>query len=187
MAASTAASGMDDTKTSSELGKLLLPTDYNPTFTYVVVQKRISTRAPREQDGRQLEYDNPPPGTVLDHTVTRFKFQGLPRPTSRQSGYGDADSHSWWPRSTNPEAGAERHRRPKGGLQAHPHVLQLAGIVRVPALASTPTSWWIWWENICTFQPSPDLNDRLYTCGETSSGQILRIFISIHIQKMDLL
>lgn len=39
------------------------------TVCFVVVQKRINTRIFRLRDGDQLE--NPYPGTVLDHTVTR--------------------------------------------------------------------------------------------------------------------
>ncbi|XP_073961880.1 piwi-like protein Ago3 isoform X1 [Choristoneura fumiferana] len=41
---------------------------YKPTLTYVVVQKRINTRIfMRASSG----FENPHPGTVLDHTVTR--------------------------------------------------------------------------------------------------------------------
>jgi len=56
-------------------GKLdkMLPDDYNPGFTFVVVQKRINTRI-YHQTGRTA-YDNPPCGTILDHTVTRFKYK----------------------------------------------------------------------------------------------------------------
>lgn len=42
--------------------------DYKPTFTYIVVQKRINTKFFRKE-GRELV--NPLPGTVIDHTVTR--------------------------------------------------------------------------------------------------------------------
>jgi len=46
---------------------------YNPGFAFVIVQKRINTRlfsvAPNGG------FDNPPAGTILDHTVTRYKFK----------------------------------------------------------------------------------------------------------------
>jgi len=46
---------------------------YSPGFAFIIVQKRINTRlfnvAPNGG------FDNPPAGTVLDHTVTRFKFK----------------------------------------------------------------------------------------------------------------
>jgi aubergine-like protein len=50
----------------------LVPGDYDPGFSYVVVQKRINTRIFSRPRAGVVE--NPPPGTVLDHTVTRFKF-----------------------------------------------------------------------------------------------------------------
>ena len=50
----------------------LLPSEYSPRFAYVVVQKRISTRI---MVPRGPSFENPPPGTVLDHTVTRFRFK----------------------------------------------------------------------------------------------------------------
>ncbi|KAK7111216.1 piwi-like protein 1 [Littorina saxatilis] len=43
--------------------------DYHPKLTVVIVQKRINTRIFQQGQGGSL--DNPPPGTVLDHTVTR--------------------------------------------------------------------------------------------------------------------
>merc|ERR1711874_690150 len=52
--------------------KELRPKDYNPRFVYIVVQKRISTRIMMSQ-GRDVV--NPPPGTILDHSVTRFAFK----------------------------------------------------------------------------------------------------------------
>ena len=64
-----------ETTASSSLRKKLLellPSDYNPRFAYVVVQKRISTRI---MVPRGPSFENPPPGTVLDHTVTRFRFK----------------------------------------------------------------------------------------------------------------
>ena len=42
--------------------------NYKPRLAVVVVQKRISTRLfAKGQNG----YENPPPGTVMDHTITR--------------------------------------------------------------------------------------------------------------------
>jgi len=41
---------------------------YNPGFGFIVVQKRINTRI-FHKVGKEL--DNPPPGTILDHTVTK--------------------------------------------------------------------------------------------------------------------
>merc|ERR1712227_353600 len=41
-------------------------------FAYVVVKKRISTRILLKKGPN---YENPPPGTVLDHTVTNFNFK----------------------------------------------------------------------------------------------------------------
>ncbi|PRD22810.1 UNVERIFIED_CONTAM: Piwi-like protein [Trichonephila clavipes] len=46
--------------------------NYNPTLTINVVQKRINTRIyTAKNQGRNTVLDNPPPGTILDHTVTR--------------------------------------------------------------------------------------------------------------------
>jgi len=42
--------------------------DFNPGFAFIVVQKRINTRIFHRLGKQQ---DNPPPGTVLDHTVTK--------------------------------------------------------------------------------------------------------------------
>ena len=52
----------------------VVPTNYNPRFVYIVVQKRISTRIMMRQDGGK-SVENPPPGTILDHTVTRYEFK----------------------------------------------------------------------------------------------------------------
>jgi len=52
--------------------KELRPEDYSPQFVYIVVKKRISTRIMMPQ-GKDVA--NPPPGTVLDNTVTRFAFK----------------------------------------------------------------------------------------------------------------
>ena len=47
---------------------LLSGEEYKPKLAVVVVQKRISTRIfSRGGTG----YENPPPGTILDHTITR--------------------------------------------------------------------------------------------------------------------
>ena len=48
------------------------PSNYEPQFSYVVVQKRISTRILVKTGNN---YENPPPGTILDHTVTRYQFK----------------------------------------------------------------------------------------------------------------
>merc|ERR1711981_550755 len=48
------------------------PSNYEPQFSYVVVQKRISTRILVKTGNN---YENPPPGTILDHTVTRYEFK----------------------------------------------------------------------------------------------------------------
>jgi aubergine len=46
----------------------VVDTTYKPTLTYVVVQKRINTRIFLKAQGG---YDNPDPGTVVDHDITR--------------------------------------------------------------------------------------------------------------------
>lgn len=46
----------------------LISEDYKPPFTFVVVQKRINARFYLKK-GAQAE--NPAPGSVLDHTITR--------------------------------------------------------------------------------------------------------------------
>ncbi|KAK7507334.1 hypothetical protein BaRGS_00001269, partial [Batillaria attramentaria] len=43
--------------------------DYHPRLSVIIVQKRINTRIFLRANGSNL--DNPPPGTVLDHSVTR--------------------------------------------------------------------------------------------------------------------
>ena len=45
-----------------------ISTDYAPSFGFIVVQKRINTRI-FAMGGKSP--DNPAPGTVLDHTVTK--------------------------------------------------------------------------------------------------------------------
>lgn len=48
---------------------------YSPSLTVVVVQKRINTRMyVAEQQGNRRSLKNPPPGTILDHTVTRKRW-----------------------------------------------------------------------------------------------------------------
>jgi len=56
----------------------MIPKDYKPGFSFIIVQKRINTRlfATRGPIGTPAQqFDNPPAGTVLDHTVTRFKYK----------------------------------------------------------------------------------------------------------------
>lgn len=43
--------------------------DYQPKMAVVVVQKRISTRIFSRGGPKGLS--NPPPGTIVDHTITR--------------------------------------------------------------------------------------------------------------------
>jgi aubergine-like protein len=43
--------------------------NYKPKLAVVVVQKRISTRIFSRGGPKGL--DNPPPGTIVDHTITR--------------------------------------------------------------------------------------------------------------------
>merc|ERR1711981_859880 len=69
----------DTTAEESRLSKRLselMPKEYNPGFAFVVVQKRINTRVLAiNRRGPKADYSNPPPGTILDHTVTRFKYK----------------------------------------------------------------------------------------------------------------
>lgn len=45
---------------------------YCPEFGFVVVQKKINTRIFKQLNSpRGLTYENPPPGTIVDHTITR--------------------------------------------------------------------------------------------------------------------
>ncbi|CAH2043482.1 unnamed protein product, partial [Iphiclides podalirius] len=46
----------------------IVSTMYKPSLTYIVVQKRINTRIFLKSD---KGFENPAPGTVLDHTITR--------------------------------------------------------------------------------------------------------------------
>ena len=61
-----------NSSSASEKHKQEMPQDYNPGFNFVVVQKRINTRIFTSK-GANLE--NPPPGTILDNTVTRRNFK----------------------------------------------------------------------------------------------------------------
>lgn len=45
--------------------------DYNPKFLVVIVQKRINTRIFATE---RNDFSNPPPGTIIDHTVCRRNF-----------------------------------------------------------------------------------------------------------------
>jgi len=80
----SAAGGSDESAGASSASGLqrklagMIPKDYKPGFSFIIVQKRINTRlfATRGAVGTPAQqYDNPPAGTVLDHTVTRFKFK----------------------------------------------------------------------------------------------------------------
>ena len=51
----------------------MIPQGYAPNFTYIVVQKRISTRIMAMSGASSVE--NPPPGTIIDHTITRYHFK----------------------------------------------------------------------------------------------------------------
>lgn len=46
-----------------------------PPFTFVVVQKRVNVRFYVEKPGPGNQVDNPAPGTILDHTITRKGLQ----------------------------------------------------------------------------------------------------------------
>jgi len=72
---STSNSGGGDGSVSSLQRKFaqVVPQDYKPGFSFIIVQKRINTRLFATRGPGQ--YDNPPAGTVLDHTVTRYKFK----------------------------------------------------------------------------------------------------------------
>lgn len=73
-----------------EAGRATGQENYNPGIAYIVVSKRINTRF---FSGSEQRADNPPPGLVVDNTVTlyeRFDFflisqkvtQGTVSPTS---------------------------------------------------------------------------------------------------------
>lgn len=71
-----------DQSTQTEASKLhskiseMMPETYSPGFVFVVVQKRINTRLlGAVRKGPKYDFINPPPGTVLDHTVTRFRYK----------------------------------------------------------------------------------------------------------------
>lgn len=46
----------------------LFGVSHQATLTYIVVQKRINTRIFAKANGN---FENPPPGTVVDHAITR--------------------------------------------------------------------------------------------------------------------
>uniref|UniRef100_A0A1B0DD99 Uncharacterized protein n=1 Tax=Phlebotomus papatasi TaxID=29031 RepID=A0A1B0DD99_PHLPP len=54
-----------------EAAKVIYPNQEPPKLTYVVTQKRINTRFFRARS----QIDNPAPGTVVDHSVTRRYFK----------------------------------------------------------------------------------------------------------------
>lgn len=63
---------------SSDLRKKfcsMIPPGYSPNFTYIVVQKRISTRIMAITNSKATNVDNPLPGTIIDHTITRYHFK----------------------------------------------------------------------------------------------------------------
>lgn len=49
----------------------LLDEQYDPTVTFIVVRKRIHTRIFKESNTQRDYYENPPAGTVIDHSITR--------------------------------------------------------------------------------------------------------------------
>lgn len=49
----------------------LLDEQYNPTVTFIVVRKRVHTRIFKESTNQENYYENPPAGTVIDHSITR--------------------------------------------------------------------------------------------------------------------
>ena len=62
-------------KMQSKLSEMI-PDNYKPGFAFVVVQKRINTRIVSiVRKGNRNDYANPPPGTVVDHTVTRYRYK----------------------------------------------------------------------------------------------------------------
>lgn len=58
------------TTTSSSSSKK----EYKPGFSFIVVQKRINTRIFSAVRGTS-NYENPPPGTVVDNTITRYNYK----------------------------------------------------------------------------------------------------------------
>ena len=52
----------------------MIPDNYRPGFAFVVVQKRINTRIVSVVRGGR-GFENPPPGTLVDHTITRYKYK----------------------------------------------------------------------------------------------------------------
>ena len=56
------------------LGPPDLPPVKVPSLVYVVVQKRINTRIYKYTVGTN-NYENPPPGTIVDSTITRYQYK----------------------------------------------------------------------------------------------------------------
>lgn len=119
----------------------MLPEDYNPGFTFVVVQKRINTRIYLQTGPKN--YDNPPCGTIVDHTVTRFKYKDfflVPQSVNQGT---VTPTHFIVLRELGTEPNAEVNRKPVPKLEAT-DIQKLAyklthmyfnwpGTVRVPA------------------------------------------------------
>jgi len=57
-----------------KLRKMGMKEDYDPGFTFIVVQKRINTKI-FSLASKQGSYENPGPGMIVDHTITRFKYK----------------------------------------------------------------------------------------------------------------
>lgn len=49
----------------------LLDANYNPFVTFIVVRKRVHTRIYKKSSTQNQCYENPPAGTVIDHSITR--------------------------------------------------------------------------------------------------------------------
>ena len=60
-------------KMQSKLSEMI-PDNYRPGFAFVVVQKRINTRIVSVVRGGK-GFENPPPGTLVDHTITRYRYK----------------------------------------------------------------------------------------------------------------
>lgn len=61
--------------------KKAFPKGYSPEFLFIVVQKRVNTRLFAEVISKG-QFDNPVPGTVVDHTITRpnmYDFYLIPQ------------------------------------------------------------------------------------------------------------
>lgn len=153
-------SDVSSSGSSSDLRKKfmkLVPENYNPQFVYIVVQKRISTRIlMRGQSG----VENPPPGTILDHTVTRHQFkdfflvpqavtQGTVTPTHMVVTYENGDELS--PDTVQKLAYKLTHM-----------YYNWPGTVRVPAPCQYAHKLVDLVGEHLKGQPSQELNDKLY-------------------------